>query len=96
MFVALERCGRLWLGLELATYSTCRNLTYSTVLSSSPSSLVIVPHVLGGRRLRKAHGEAAFRVLASTAFADADADCSGAIDTQELKATLSKLGSTHR
>ena len=41
---------------------------------------------------RKAHGEAAFRVLASTAFADADADCSGAIDTQELKATLSKLG----
>jgi hypothetical protein len=41
---------------------------------------------------RKTHGEAAFRVLATTAFGDADADNSGFIDIAELKKTLSKLG----
>ena len=41
---------------------------------------------------RKTHGEAAFRMLASTAFAGADTDRSGKIDTSELNATLKKLG----
>lgn len=41
---------------------------------------------------RSTHGEAAFRLLAATAFSEADVDQSGAIDTQELQATLLKLG----
>ena len=41
---------------------------------------------------RKAHGEAAFGLLARTAFSDADTDTSGFIDTAELRSTLAKLG----
>ena len=41
---------------------------------------------------RKAHGEAAFSVLARTAFTEADTDGSGRIDVAELRSTLGKLG----
>ena len=41
---------------------------------------------------RKTHGEAAFRILAQTAFDGADTDKSGKIDTAELRTTLEKLG----
>ena len=41
---------------------------------------------------RKTHGEAAFELLARTAFTEADADGSGCIDTSELQATLGKMG----
>ena len=41
---------------------------------------------------RKTHGEAAFRILAQTAFDGADVDKSGKISTSELKQTLEKLG----
>ena len=41
---------------------------------------------------RAVHGEAAFKILASTAFRDADTDESGKIDTAELRGTLEKVG----
>ena len=41
---------------------------------------------------RRVHGEAAFQVLVSTAFTEADSDRSGKISTSELKVTLGKLG----
>ena len=41
---------------------------------------------------RKSHGEAAFQMLARSAFGDADTDDSGRIDMSELHATLSKMG----
>ena len=41
---------------------------------------------------RKTHGEAAFLMLAKTAFAEADDDNSGHIDMSELHKTLSKVG----
>jgi len=43
---------------------------------------------------RKTHGEAAFTALATSAFADADVDGSGCIDTSELQTTLKKMGMT--
>ena len=41
---------------------------------------------------RKRNGEAAFTMLARTAFADADIDHSGLIDMAELQTTLGKMG----
>jgi hypothetical protein len=43
------------------------------------------------RDFRKAHGEAAFQALVSTAFAESDVDKSGTIDKSELRNTLKKL-----
>ena len=40
------------------------------------------------RDFRRTHGEAAFSLLATTAFADSDTDGSGSIDKSELRATL--------
>ena len=41
---------------------------------------------------RKSNGEAAFQALARGAFAQADADDSGCIDTAELQKTLASMG----
>ena len=41
---------------------------------------------------RATHGEEAFKILAGTAFTEADVDKSGTIDKSELRATLKKLG----
>ena len=43
------------------------------------------------RDFRAAHGEDAFRLLATTAFSDADVDHSGTISLGELRTTLAQL-----
>ena len=46
------------------------------------------------KNFRKQHGEEAFNILAKSAFADADRDGSGTIDTTELRTTLQQCGIT--